>query len=392
LGRGDELFTNSIVALNADTGEYMWHYQVTPDDAWNFEATMPIMIADLPLQGGLRHVVMEAPKNGFFYVLDARTGALISAEKYLPINWASHVDMKTGRPVQLPMAKYYANASGTAIVRPTISGAHDWRPMSYSPLTGLVYLPVNESATRLSLSGAAGLIGGKLDFTEVGPSSGSLIAWDPVRQRERWKQSLETPGNGGVLSTAGNLVFHGTATGELHAYRTDNGKRLWSMAVNSPIAGTPITVDVEGRQTIFVYTGEEVAGPVRLLAFRLGGTARLPPSKPASPFPKPPLPRPERTLSNRGRALFAERGCEICHGTDAQMVGADPSMPDLRRASAETHQMLAAIVIGGLRRDKGMPVFARTVSPEDLAAIQAFIIQQAWDVYTEQEAPAKAMH
>jgi quinohemoprotein ethanol dehydrogenase len=264
--------------------------------------------------------------------------------------------------------------------------------MSLSPHTGLVYVPVNESASRISLSDSGSLIGGKVDFAELGPGKGALIAWDPVRQRARWKQALDTQGNGGVLSTAGNLVFQGTANGVLHAYRADTGKKIWSMNAKSPIAGTPITVDVAGRQTVFVYTGEYVAGPVRLLAFQLGGSARLPDRAPAAPIPKPPLPRPDRILADRGRVLFSKRGCEICHGTDAQMDGADPSMPDLRRASAQTHQMFAGIVLGGLRRDKGMPVFAGKVTAAELAAIEAFVIDRAWAAYSAQGAPAGPGH
>lgn len=380
-GRGDELFTNCILALNADNGEYVWHYQVTPNDAWNFEATMPIMTADLPLAGGVRHVVMEAPKNGFFYVLDAKTGKLLSANNFAPVNWASHIDLNSGRPVELPAARYYDRVDGTFTVQPSIGGAHDWHPMSYSPITGLVYLPVNGDSTKITVSKTKSWMMGKIAFDEV-MATGSLLAWDPVHQRARWEQKLETPSNSGVLSTAGNLVFQGTAAGDLRAYRADTGAPVWSMSAASPLLGTPITVEVEGRQTIFVYTGYDVAGPVRLLAFQLGGSKQLPDTKPVAPFPKPPLPRPESESVERGRALFESRGCSMCHGIAAQTYGADPTMPDLRRASAQTHQEFAVIVLGGLRRDKGMPMFADTVSVEDLNAIQAFVLSQAWEAYS----------
>lgn len=388
-GRGDELFTNSIVALNADSGEYAWHYQVTPNDAWNFEATMPIMTADLPLKGGTRHVVMEAPKNGFFYVLDAKTGELLSAKNYAPVNWASHVDMATGRPVELPAARYYDQPNGTFTVQPSIGGAHDWRPMSYSPMTGLVYIPVNGDSTKITVTKEKSWMMGKVKFDEV-LGTGSLVAWDPIQQKARWEQSLESPVNSGVLATAGNLVIQGTAAGELRAYRADKGTPLWSMSAGSPLLGTPITVEVGGRQTVFVYTGYDVTGPVRLLAYQLGGSAKLPDAAMPVAFPKPPLPRPERALVERGRELFEARGCSMCHGIEAQVYGSDPVMPDLRRASAQTHQEFAVIVLGGLRRDKGMPMFADTVSVEDLTAIQAFVLNQAWEAYSTEPLPSGA--
>jgi quinohemoprotein ethanol dehydrogenase len=407
--RGDELFTNSIVAVDANTGEYVWHYQTTPNDAWDFNATMHIMVADLVIHGAKRRVVMQAPKNGFFYVLDAKSGKLISANNIVPVNWASHIDLKTGRPVELPDARYYARADKRAIVVPGPLGAHNWHAMSYSPRTGLVYIPALDSAAlfEVTAGGNTALLGGghlRID-QGIGKDtrldrkvSGRLIAWDPIGQKERWHQNLDLPINGGVLSTAGDLVFEGAATGQFAAYQAGTGERIWSMETNSAIQAAPSTVMVGGEQLILVPVGVGGAlsnwsqftstaksrGPARLLAFKLGGSVQLPPYSYTEVFPKPPRPRPDRDLARQGEALFEDKGCSICHAEQAMRDSGH--VPDLRKASAQVHDSFAAIVLGGARQPKGMPSFARSVTPEDLTALQAFIINQAWNAYEAQEA------
>lgn len=227
-GGGDNLFLCSLVALDADTGAYKWHYQTVPRDAWDYDATMHIMLADLEINGKPRKVLMQAPKNGFFYVLDREDGVLISAKDYVKVNWAEKIDLKSGRPVELAGARYYEQKSGEALVYPNIYGGHSWQPMSYNPGTGLVYIPAMDFPTRFSMDSEALMGGVYIDLYGYDPHDpgrpadiGKLIAWDPQTQTERWSIDYPYPFNGGVLSTAGDLVFQGTTTGEFRAYNAE---------------------------------------------------------------------------------------------------------------------------------------------------------------------------
>jgi len=402
-GRGDELFTTCIIALNADTGEYVWHYQTTPGDGWNYDAAMPIMIVDLKVGAKKRHVVMQAPKNGFFYVLDAKTGKLINQPRNIvPVNWASHIDMKTGRPVQLAAAKYWLTRQKRAVVTPSPTGAHGWMPMSYNPATGLVYIPTMEMPTLISLDERNAVGAVNIDWyfavTHRMPFKGSLLAYDPVRQKARWKRAVGPPYEGGTLSTAGNLVFQGTSTGDLIAYRADNGEKLWSMFTGSGILGAPSTVEIDGEQLVIVAAGSgttsgiglfknvagDPGGPARLFAFKLNGNVQLPSAqaRPLDVIPRPPRPRPDHALAVQGEAVYEANFCEACHGYQA--IGGIGSLPDLRRASAETHDMFAGIVLGGLRKDEGMPVFNESITEKQVLALQAYVLEKAWGAYDAQ--------
>jgi PQQ-dependent dehydrogenase (methanol/ethanol family) len=410
-GRGDELFINSIVAVNADTGEYVWHYQTTPDDAWDYNSTMHIVIADLPFHGAARRVVMTAPKNGFFYVLDAHTGKLLAAKNYVPVNWASSVDLKTGRPRELPEARYFEHPDSEFSLSPGVMGAHNWQAMSYSPKTALVYIPASLLPTILRISKETAALGGDVHPDWVSPLSdpafagkaGRLVAWDPVAETEKWGVNLAVNTNGGVLSTGGNLVFHGTGDGYFKAYDAETGRQLWSLDTGSSIQAAPSTVQIDGEQLILVpvgiggaiakispgFLGRRANGPSRLLAFSLGGTQSLPAHVQEAPFPRPPRPRPTSAESiEHGRELFADAGCAECHGPDAHRQVGLSAVADLRRASAETHDQIFAIVLGGSRKDKGMPVFAGALTPDDVKALQDFILSQAWDAYDQQNKPA----
>jgi PQQ-dependent dehydrogenase (methanol/ethanol family) len=399
-GRGDELFTTCIVALDANTGAYVWHYQTTPGDGWNYDATMPIMIADIAVGGKIRHVVMQAPKNGFFYVLDAKTGKLINQPRNIvPINWASHIDTKTGRPVQREAAKYWLANHNPAVVMPGPTGAHGWMPMSFNPSTRLVYIPTMQMATLIGLDKSSGAV--DIDYyyalTHRMPFKGSLLAYDPIAQKARWRHDIGPPYEGGTLSTAGDLVFQGTSTGYLIAYRADNGEKLWSRFTGSGILGAPSTVQIDGEQLIIVAAGsgttsavgffKNVAGnpggPPRLLAFKLNGNVALPLVQPPSDvIPEPPRPRPAHALALQGKAVYEANYCELCHGF--RVIGGIGSVPDLRKASAKTHDMFMAIVLGGLLTDNGMPVFNESITSEQALSLQAYILEQAWRAFDAQ--------
>jgi quinohemoprotein ethanol dehydrogenase len=415
-GRGDELYTNSIVAVDADTGAYRWHYQTTPNDAWNLSAAMHIMVAELPIGGVTRRVVMQAPKNGFFYVLDARSGQLLSAEAIVPTTWASRVDLKTGRPVENPEARYYARSDRRALVKPSALGAHSWQAMAYSAETGLVYIPAVDIATSMGIvEVAGGFLGGasgesihvgwydEIKKAPEGTKFGKLIAWDPVAGKARWTAPMLLPINGGVLATAGDLVFAGAGTGEISAYDAKTGALLWQQQTGSAILAAPTTVRVDGEQMLLVPVGtgstvnkllprwtvtNRSRGPARLFAFKLGGKAAMPKlTTYVERIPKPPLPKFDKALAERGGIYFEQRGCDLCHGADAE--GGHGSVPDLRKATAQTHALIGGIVIDGMRQEKGMPSFKDSVGVEELEAIQAYIINQAWEAYEGQSGSRK---
>ncbi len=407
---GDELFTSSIVAVNADTGKYAWHYKTTPHDAWDFDATMHIMVADLPLAGGARRVVMTAPKNGFFYVLDAKTGKFLSGSNFTPVNWASHIDPKTGRPVPIKDANWWERPKTPTVTSPGPLGAHSWHAMAYNPATRLVYFPVMVTPTLVTINPKAAVGGASFDpYYGLGNDPkwrayGELVAWDPAAGKSRWRVKRRLPINGGALSTAGNLVFAGTGDGFFEAFRADTGKRLASINVGSSIMGAPTTIAVDGEQVLLVPAGNaasivlgtymarlsstaETRAPSRLLAFKLGGTARLPPTPKAAAIPKPPKPRQDAKEASRGAVLFEQSFCVDCHGYQA--VNAGGSIPDLRHMSLTTHDSFAGIVLGGLRKARGMPAFPE-LPPADVKAIHAYLINQAWDDYEAQQRGAKA--
>lgn len=397
---GDNLFLASIVALDIDTGDYRWHYQTVPGEEWDFTATQNMILADLEIDGRLRAVIMQAPKNGFFYVLDRATGELISAENIVPITWASGIDMATGRPIENPEARYGLEP---VMVSPGAGGAHNWNPMAFSPQTGLAYIPVTETYMAYSAPETYSPETGPMGTAFTGydeirreiatyadeNSKAWLAAWDPVTQTERWRVPYAQKGSGGVLVTGGNLVFQGTIGTTFAAYRADTGEKVWEMPVqNVPIAA-PITYMVGGVQYIAVNAGwggglahvernnfsQLFLGPPRLLVFRLDGTAQLPPM-PEESFVVPELsPPPPLTASleqvAQGEQLYGAN-CSLCHGTAAR-----GGVKDLRHMSPQTHESFFDIVIGGALQANGMASFADVLSESEADAIHAYLIARA---------------
>lgn len=403
-GAGDELFTTAVVAVDANTGEYVWHYTTTPGDGWNYDATMPFVLADLPIDGKPTQVVMTAPKNGFFYVFDARNGKLVNQPKpIVHINWASHIDMATGRPVQLPDAQWWRKGTEGAVAFPYGMGAHCWMPMAFSPKTGLVYIPASDAGTKY-WTGRSVLVGG-VDVDNYytrdhgGPFKGVLIAWDPVKQEARWQHDIGAPYQGGTLATGGNVVFQGTTEGQFVAYKADTGEKLWSFEAGGGILGAPSTVEVDGEQIVLVPTGSgttsavgfapllggNAGGPPRLLAFSMHGAATLPAPKPAAgPMPQPPAPRPDPKLAMAGKAVWDGAGCELCHGVQA-IGSSGGSVPDLRHIGAARLELLPQIIRGGLFTNSGMPDFRDMIKESELPALRAFILDKAWRAYDAQQ-------
>jgi quinohemoprotein ethanol dehydrogenase len=399
-GGGDNLFLCSVVALDAKTGQYRWHYQEVPGEDWDYTCTQSIILADLPIDGAQRKVLLHAPKNGFFYVIDRATGKVISAKNHVPVNWASGIDLTTGKPQVNPEAHYGLEP---VVVTPGPGGAHNWFPMAYNPDTQLAYFPAYEHwfvyasdpnfvAKPFRSNGGWGGYSGEalkkrieLQNQVADREKAWLVAWDPIKQEARWRVPLPRHGNGGVLTTAGNLVIEGTTRQTLTIFRATDGQQLWEMPVQSaPVAG-PITYELDGEQYIAVNAGwgggaaqiERGAGiaqnraSARLLVFKLGANKQLPPLAPAPPIPDPPpLRAPEATVQ-RGAGIYA-RTCAQCHGQLA--VG---GVKDLRHMDAKTHAQFNDIVLKGLRVKKGMASFASLLAVDEVEAVHAYVIARA---------------
>ncbi|RLQ22280.1 PQQ-dependent dehydrogenase, methanol/ethanol family [Seongchinamella sediminis] len=404
--KGDNLFVSSIVAINPDSGDYVWHYQTTPGDAWDYTATQHIIVTTLPIAGKDRRVVMQAPKNGFFYVLDAATGKFISAGKFGEVTWAKGIDPQTGRPIIDREAADYWTDSEPKTVFPGSQGAHNWPPMSFNPETGLVYIPqqvtmehfVPLESPKAVKTGVPNLglevpivpetLAGIEELAQV--YRGNLVAWDPVRQEVRWKQPYEHIHNSGTLTTAGNLVFQGTADGRVLAYSADEGVKLWEQPVSSGVVAGPVTYAVEGEQYVAFNVGWGGAFPItfgalayrtgvvpdsRLYVFKLNGKAAMPPveRRTLEPPSPPPLTADAATLAE-GKRLYADH-CGVCHGLSALSANI---IPDLRYLTPEKHAEFLPIVYG-LRSHQGMPPFGGILEQQEAESIRQYIIQRSHD-------------
>jgi quinohemoprotein ethanol dehydrogenase len=399
-GGGDNLYLSSILAIRPETGELVWHYQTTPGDYWDYTATQHMILADIEWRGSPRKVLMQAPKNGFFYVLDRATGELLSAEKFAHASWASHVDLKTGRPVERPEAHW---SKKPAFVSPPPPGAHSWHPMSFHPGTGLVYIPVNESlyayypdANFRYRRGSwnTGEDYGKMheemeDYaaSRFLPCGGTrLVAWDPKKGAKEWEVLHDGGLPGGTLATAGEIVFQGHGGGHFSAFDAVNGRVRWTVDVGVDVMAAPITYAIDGEQYVAVLAGaggshgghnteldHDNAG--RLLAFKLGAKTPMPVAN-LRPHKEVSVPRlnvaPE--VIDLGRKAYASN-CFTCHGLGTHSSGL---FPDLKTATAEVHGQWDAIVRGGLRAGKGMPSFADAISAEEAEAIRAYVLDRAW--------------
>lgn len=395
---GDKLFSGCIIAVNADTGEYAWHFQTSAPGMQT--ENNHILMADLTLDGQKQHVAMTAPKNGFFYVLEAKTGKLLSAKPLVKTVWASSMNLATGRAVETPKS---AGGGRQWTV-------HNWWPMSYSALTGLVYIPTTDRKADAKAAVESGESGVGLE--------GRLIAWDPVSQSARWSVAEPIATNGGVLSTAGNLVFQGQGTGDFAAYAADSGKQVWSIKTGSAIESVPVTFSTKGEQYVItpvgwgsgsrlfapartMVTSESARGPVRLLAFKLGAAAHYtPPPAVIPPVPEPPKLTAGKETIRKGEALYQKFVCDGCHSPDTDGSRAwvlDGAIPDLRYMPADVHKDWYAIVLGGSHWDQGMPGFAdppkfafphAKMTVQDADAIHAYVIAQSWKAYRGEQGQA----
>ena len=436
---GDNLYLASILALDPRDGRMVWYYQTTPADNWDFTATQKMILTDLEIGGRKRQVILQAPKNGFFYVLDRRTGELISAEPYATVTWASHVDKRTGKPVETGQGEYF---DAPKLVFPSPAGGHNWQPMAFNPLTGLVYIPVIEASSIwvmpkgpfeyqkgalnstsiyiFPMRGEWGLDGAAArnlpplaELTRGQPDTtirGFVRAWNPVTQKLAWEVDVSGPwvgelfstwNGGGLMTSAGGLVFQGRGTGEFVAMDAATGAQLHSIDVGTSMMAGPMTYTVNGEQYVAIMAGlggaagqEHVPGTAayrfgnkgRIVAFKLGG----------GPVPQRPelqhasLDFPQPAVGRRGSPAELDRGAELyvrhCTQCHSNMDGRSSGIPDLRRMSAETHAAFAEIVLGGTRAAKGMGSFSEVLSPAEAEAVHSYLIELAWKTWETSKA------
>lgn len=425
---GDNLFLCSILAINPDTGRLAWHYQQVPRESWDYTATQPMILAELEFDGEQRQVLMQAPKAGFFYILDRATGELLSADKYVPVNWATHVDLETGRPAINPEVDYDYNKA-PAFVLPSGMGGHAWNPMAYNPENGLVYIPSIEGGAlsydatdghsyrpKQTNAGNSILFGDMMmmnpDFLQdpmksklrevqeagLAESRAALKAFDPKTGKTVWEQEgIGWWDRGGVLSTAGGLVFQGTDTGFMNAFDAETGEQLLNLEIGTSIIAAPISYEIDGEQYIAFTAGWGGGGwfaphdtsavikygnQNRIIALKLnGGDVVLPELASAvEPIPEPPEQTGTPEQIAEGQQLFS-RSCAICHANNDYGL-----TPDLRRMNEATHGAFNAIVLYGARRPRGMPQWDDVLDVEQTEAIHSFLIDLAWQGYRAQEA------
>jgi alcohol dehydrogenase (cytochrome c)/quinohemoprotein ethanol dehydrogenase len=415
----DNLFLASIVAVKAETGEYVWHYQTTPGDIWDYDSTQDIILAELKIDGQMRQVLMQAAKNGFFYVIDRTNGKLISAQPFGMVNWATSIDMSTGKPNENPDARKTADPTKPWIAMPGALGSHNWQSMAFSPQTGYAYIPANDIGMVYADSSAfkPAPLGFNTGY-DNGPGSmpqgdakvkesvlagihGYLRAWDPIAQKEVWSVEHPGPWNGGVLSTGGGLVFQGNAVGLFNAYNAKDGKLLWSAPTQTGVIAAPMTYTINGEQFIAIVVGWGGVYPLtagelnkkgslgvnrsRVLAFKIGGDVKLP--EPAGAAEIKPAPRVGNdTMAQRGFTVF-HTYCMVCHG-DAAVGGG--VLPDLRWSPmARDGAAWRTIVVGGALKEHGMVSFARVLTNDDVEALRAYVTKRSQDSWKEMQAAKK---
>jgi quinohemoprotein ethanol dehydrogenase len=409
-GEGDNWFLSSVVALDAKTGAYKWHFQETPGETWDYTATQPIILAEQEIGGKLTKVLYHAPKNGFFFTINRATGKLIDAKPFVDgINWATGYDVEAGRPIENPESRFYKTGKLFVSI-PGALGAHNWHPMSFNPGTGLIYIPAQQvpqgyvqDVTELdkrkvlgfnigsSLGGAAIPDDPQAFRAAAASSTGRLVAFDPRKGTIAWAVDHPAAWNGGTMTTAGNLVFQGTSLGRFRAYAADTGKQLLDMDVQSGVLGGASTFRVAGEQYVAFMTSKGGAFPLaggiaggvsrkvpnipRLIVLKIGGTTKLPPLPASTNLawnPPAQIGTPDQIAA--GKALFG-RYCSVCHGDSAIGNG---FTPDLRvSGTLPNSNAWQAVVLGGALKDRGMASFAPVLKPQDSENLRAYVIERS---------------
>ncbi len=407
---GDNLFLSSIVALDPDTGEYIWHYQSTPAESWDYTATQHIMLADMEWQGEQRKVLWQAPKNGFFFIVDRTNGKLLSAENFARVNWAEGYDLDTGRPIVTENADYSKEAK---FIIPSPVGAHNWHPMAHHPDTGYVYIPVVDAGATYKEIATDSYEFGQwhpgVDLAEPLPKSaelvrmlhekvpkGYLVAWDPNTQSAAWRVQRKIALNSGLLATAGGLVFQGTGDARLTAVRASTGEELWSYDTKVGVVAPPVTFSVDGEQYLSVLVGWggiaglaygriDQANPApngKLMTFKLGANGLLPPLPyEVETYPLPERPDVDSAVLAQGDHLY-HNYCSVCHGV---ALIANKAVPDLRNLPMVFYDNWDGVVRDGMMQKAGMVGFGEVLTQEETDAIYAYVIDAAYRQREESE-------
>lgn len=396
-GKGDNLFLSSIVALNPDTGEYVWHYQTTPGDDWDYTATQHLILSDMEIDGQERKVIMQAPKNGFFYVLDRQTGKYISAEPYTYMNWATGVDKVSGRPIETDSSRY---KNENRVISPGPVGGHNWQPMAYNPTTGLVYFPAHVNSFPYGNDSIWTFKDKGMNVsrpivhlpTIADPNSpanmnqGQLLAWNPITQKEVWRVNYPaTYWNGGVMATAGDLVFQGTGEGKFIAYKASDGKKLWETNVGSGVIASPVTYMINGKQYVTIVVGwggnpghrvrfTEENYPGTIFTFALDANEKYDGFYKSKPKELIQLPVAANTAEISNGQLLYNSNCRSCHGWMGDNGG---SIPNLTYSSEGIFGIMEDIVLKGIFINKGMPNFSNRLNPKEVGEIKNFILHSA---------------
>jgi alcohol dehydrogenase (cytochrome c)/quinohemoprotein ethanol dehydrogenase len=393
---GDNLYLASIIAVKADTGEYVWHYQTVPAETWDYDAASPLMVVNLTWEGSQRRVILQPCKNGFFYVLDAASGKLLSAKPFLPVNWADGVDMKTGRPRVRPEARYVNHPWN---LYPGVQGAHGWQANAYSPQTGLIYFPTQDayfpmvpspSFTRSDTSANLGIDFDPAAYYKDHPKEPQsfqsyLQAWDPVTGKTVWEADASEGATGGALATASGLVFHSAGSHEeIRAYDAKTGEKLWAFKTQTGALAPPISFELHGQQYIAVSVGGATTGGYyapnysRMLVFGLGGKVVLPATRPYTPQPLDP---PPSTASAQVIQAGGEKFAQLCAGCHGDRWARGGLFPDLTRTPMLRSQPgFESVVLGGALSANGMASFASALSREDTVAIREYLIARANEI------------
>ena len=416
-GGGDNLYVSSIVAIKPDTGQMAWYFQQTPGDTWDYTATQHIILADLEIDGQPRKVLLHAPKNGFFYVLDRETGKFISGKNYVPVTWAKGLDAN-GRPIEDTSSAY---RDSPKMVQPSPHGGHNWQPMAFNPNSKLVYIPSQLTPQMFAYdktrSVKPGVWNTGVDFGAIASLTeaairagqplptveGNLIAWDPVAQKEVWRHKHQVFWNGGVLTTAGNLVFQGGGDGTFRAWKADTGEEVWKTETKIGIIAPPVTYSVDGEQYVAVLAGwggvgitlvpepanaiNRYANNGKILSYKLGGKAELVVEEQLrGPMAQPPAETFAATQITKGSQTY-HRYCGVCHGFFAMSSGV---LPDLRMSSPEVFARYKEIVLEGELAGNGMASFADHLNEEDVRNIRAYVVTLANAAWAEQQKAAPA--
>ena len=411
-GGGDNLFLASIVAVDADTGKYKWHYQTTPGDNWDYTAVQDMALADMEIDGEKKKVLLQAPKNGFFYVIDRSNGKVLRAHPFAAVTWATHVDLETGRPVENPEVDYSENG---AWVLPGPLGAHNWQAMSVDLEAGLVYIPTQENAFFYAIQEdykktgiykrnpgrwnmgieMSSLAQNILANLESQPTPGGFLkAFNPLTGETKWSVPIPHYWNGGVLATAGGLVFQGDALGIFSAYDKETGERLWEFNTYTSMLAPPITFEIDGEQYVSILTGSgggdlfggEPLPPIeiqasltynnfgRLLVFKLDGQKKIPiPDVRDKTVPEQQLADVSADKIRNGESNYNDY-CAVCHGFIVKSAG---GVPDLRKMTTGTHDLFYKIVLEGILGSNGMAGFADVISEEEVENIHHYIRARA---------------